>query len=360
MTSIMFTGVIYMVFIFDVRDVVDAIEHIFDNNFELDVWDFFCALMLSWLKTVGPLFIACALATVLLSLAQSRLQIATEALKLNFNALNPVNGLKRIFSIRTVKELIKSILYLTFIAFAVVVFWENKKSALFLTLNGKLSTLLYTWGWLLFQLFMYVSPCLIIIIILDLLAEYFIFMKDMKMDRDEVKREYKEQEGDPAVKSRRKDMHREILSEQMKSDISNSRLIIANPTHIAIGIYFKPELSPVPVISVKAANFQALAVRKYAEQINIPVIRDIKLARRIYATHKCYDYVCLDALDAILQLLFWLEDVENAGIVQTENAEPLADPGDGHVFTGERHHEDSVKEGSHSERKDSNQIKSSS
>lgn len=130
MTSIMFTGVIYMVFIFDVRDVVDAIEHIFDNNFELDVWDFFCALMLSWLKTVGPLFIACALATVLLSLAQSRLQIATEALKLNFNALNPVNGLKRIFSIRTVKELIKSILYLTFIAFAVVVFWENKKKCL--------------------------------------------------------------------------------------------------------------------------------------------------------------------------------------------------------------------------------------
>lgn len=341
-TCIMLTGIIYLVFIFNVRDVVDAIERIFDNNFELDVWDFYCVLALAWLKTVGPLFLACAFTTVLLSLAQSRLQIATEALKLNFNALNPVNGLKRIFSMRTVKELIKAILYLTFIALAVFAFWENKKSAFFLTLNGDLPSLFHTWGGLVFQLFIYVLSSFVIIIILDLLAEYFIFMKDMKMDKEEVKREYKEQEGDPAVKSRRRDMHREILSEQMKSDISNSRLIIANPTHIAIGIYFKPELSPIPVISVKATNSQALAVRKYAEKINIPVIRDIKLARRMYATHKCYDFVCLEELDAILELLFWLEDVENAGSVHTGNDDPSENTCDEPVLSEEQHHEEAV------------------
>lgn len=333
-TCIMLTGVIYIVFIFDVRDVVDAIERVFDNNFELDIWDFFCVLTLAWMKMIGPLFLACAFTTILLSLAQSRLRIATEALKLNFNALNPVNGLKRIFSLRTVKELIKAILYLLFITLAAIGFWEKKKSVFFSTLNGDLSSLFQTWGGLLFQLFVYVLSSFVIILVLDLLAEYFIFMKDMKMDKEEVKREYKEQEGDPAVRSKRKEMHREILSEQMKSDISNSRLIIANPTHIAIGIYFKPDISPIPVISVKAANAQALAVRKYAEKINIPVVRDIKLARRIYATHKLYDYVCLEEIDAILELLFWLEDVENAsvnqlaqsGIDNTESEEPSTDP----------------------------------
>ncbi|MFP2429040.1 EscU/YscU/HrcU family type III secretion system export apparatus switch protein [Enterobacter ludwigii] len=356
-TCIMLTGIIYLVFIFNVRDVVDAIERIFDNNFELDVWDFYCVLALAWLKTVGPLFLACAFTTVLLSLAQSRLQIATEALKLNFNALNPVNGLKRIFSMRTVKELIKAILYLTFIALAVFAFWENKKSAFFLTLNGDLSSLFHTWGELVFQLFIYVLSSFIIIIILDLLAEYFIFMKDMKMDKEEVKREYKEQEGDPAVKSRRRDMHREILSEQMKSDISNSRLIIANPTHIAIGIYFKPELSPIPVISVKATNSQALAVRKYAEKINIPVVRDIKLARRMYATHKCYDFVCLEELDAILELLFWLEDVENAGSVHTGNDDPSEDTCDEPVLSEEQHHENAVVKDIPAEKKGTTEVK---
>ncbi|EHG6849113.1 hypothetical protein I9E57_005322, partial [Salmonella enterica] len=140
---------------------------------------------------------------------------------------------------------------------------------------------------------------------------------DMKMDKEEVKREYKEQEGNPEFKSRRLEMHREILSEQIKSDISNSRLIIVNPTHIAIGIYFKPEISLIPVISFKAANAYALAVRKYAEKVKIPVIRDVKLARRIYATHKCYDYICLEELDAIFELLLWLEDVEKARVSVT-------------------------------------------
>ncbi|MGG6549365.1 UNVERIFIED_CONTAM: EscU/YscU/HrcU family type III secretion system export apparatus switch protein, partial [Prevotella sp. 15_C9] len=82
----------------------------------------------------------------------------------------------------------------------------------------------------------------LIVLLLDAIAEYFLTMKDMKMDKEEVKREMKEQEGNPEVKSKRREVHMEILSEQVKSDIENSRLIVANPTHITIGIYFKPEL----------------------------------------------------------------------------------------------------------------------
>ena len=67
--------------------------------------------------------------------------------------------------------------------------------------------------------------------------------------------------------------------------------MIANPTHIAIGIYFKPHLSPIPLISVRETNEVALAVRKYAKEIGIPIITDKKLARKIYATHRRYDYV---------------------------------------------------------------------
>lgn len=89
--------------------------------------------------------------------------------------------------------------------------------------------------------------------------------------------------------------------------------MIANPTHIAIGIYFKPHLSPIPLISVRETNEVALAVRKYAKEIGIPIITDKKLARKIYATHRRYDYVSFENIDEILRLLLWLEDVENAG-----------------------------------------------
>lgn len=89
--------------------------------------------------------------------------------------------------------------------------------------------------------------------------------------------------------------------------------MISNPTHIAIGIYFKPHLSPIPLISVRVTNEVALGVRKYAKEIGIPIITDKKLARKIYATHRRYDYVSFENIDEILRLLLWLEDVENAG-----------------------------------------------
>ncbi|WP_332129621.1 EscU/YscU/HrcU family type III secretion system export apparatus switch protein, partial [Escherichia coli] len=96
---------------------------------------------------------------------------------------------------------------------------------------------------------------------------------------------------------KRRERHQEILSEQLKSDVSNSRLMIANPTPIAIGIYFKPHLSPMPLISVRETNEVALAVRKYAKEIGIPIITDKKLARKIYTTHRRYDYVSFENID---------------------------------------------------------------
>lgn len=117
----------------------------------------------------------------------------------------------------------------------------------------------------------------------------------------------------------------EILSEQVKSDIENSRLIVANPTHIAVGIYFKPELLPIPFISVMETNQRALAVRAYAEKVGVPVVRDIPLARRIFASHRRYSLVSLDEVEEVLRLLMWLEQVENAGVEAPEpEPSPLA------------------------------------
>lgn len=263
-----------------------------------------------WLRIIIPFIFICVTFTIIFSLAQSKFRLATEAIKFNFDALNPVRGLKKIFSLRTVKELVKTILYLFFFGLANYAFWGNNKSLIFNTLDGDVKSIFSDWGKLFFLLIVYNLSSFIVVLIIDMVAEYFLFMKDMKMDKQEVKREYKEQEGDPEVKSRRKELHRELLSEQLKSDIDNSRLIIANPTHISIGIYFKPQFSPIPVISVREINQIALAVRRYAEEKGIPVVTDMKLARRIYASHKRYDYVCLDELDKVIHLLMWLEDVE--------------------------------------------------
>ena len=135
------------------------------------------------------------------------------------------------------------------------------------------------------------------------------------MDKEEVKREFKEQEGNPEVKSHRRQMHMEILSEQIKSDIENSRMVLANPTHIAIGIYFRPEIAPLPFVSVVETNQRALAVRAYAEKVGVPVVRDVRLARRIYQRHRRYTFINVEEIDEVLRILIWLEQVENAWVI---------------------------------------------
>ncbi|WP_149455406.1 EscU/YscU/HrcU family type III secretion system export apparatus switch protein [Escherichia albertii] len=322
---IMLVGTLYLGYVFDVHHIMSILEYILDHNAKPDIWDYFKAIGIGWLKTIVPFLLVCMFTTILVSWFQSKMKLATEAIKLKFDSLNPVNGLKKIFSLKTLKEFVKAILYIVFFCLAIRVFWGNNKSLLFKTLDGDIISLLSDWGEMLFLLVLYCLVSMIIILIFDYIAEYFLFMKDMKMDKQEVKREYKEQEGNPEVKSKRRERHQEILSEQLKSDVSNSRLMIANPTHIAIGIYFKPNLSPIPLISVRATNQVALAIRRYAQEIGIPVITDKKLARKIYATHRRYDYVSFENLDEILRLLLWLEDVENVGQPDTTEEPVLED-----------------------------------
>ncbi|EIU4076781.1 TPA: EscU/YscU/HrcU family type III secretion system export apparatus switch protein [Escherichia coli] len=94
---------------------------------------------------------------------------------------------------------------------AIKVFWSNHKSLLFKTLDGDIISLLSDWGEMLFLLILYCLGSMIIVLIFDFIAEYFLFMKDMKMDKQEVKREYKEQEGNPEIKSKRRERIRKFF-----------------------------------------------------------------------------------------------------------------------------------------------------
>lgn len=208
---IMLVGTLYLGYVFDVHHIMSILEYILDHNAKPDIWDYFKAMGGGWLKTIIPFLLVCMFTTILVSWFQSKMQLATEAVKFKFDSLNPVNGLKRIFGLKTVKEFVKAILYIIFFALANKVFWSNHKSLLFKTLDGDIISLLSDWGEMLFLLILYCLGSMIIVLIFDFIAEYFLFMKDMKMDKQEVKREYKEQEGNPEIKSKRRERIRKFF-----------------------------------------------------------------------------------------------------------------------------------------------------
>ncbi|KVP30323.1 EscU/YscU/HrcU family type III secretion system export apparatus switch protein [Burkholderia ubonensis] len=314
-------GVAYLVSFGSLVELMGAFRQALDDGFRQDMQRYAQAVFWLGVKLFLPILLLCVAASVLPTLLQTGFVLASKALKFDLSVLNPVNGFKKLFSLRTVKEAVKALLYLTSFVVAVMVVWHKHKVLLFSQLNGSPMNMAMVWRELLLSLVLLCLACIVAVLILDAVAEYLLFMKDMKMDMQEVKREMKEQEGNPEIKSRRREAHMEILSEQMKSDVRNSRLIIANPTHIAVGIFFKPELSSILLISVLETNQRALAVRAYAEKVGVPVVTDVRLARRIFASHRRYDLVSLDELDEVLRLLVWLEQVENAGVVETAQPE---------------------------------------
>lgn len=305
-------GVQYLVAFSDVEDLMALWRRIIENGFTIDLSEYGKAVFKTTLKLFLPFFLLCVVASAFPALLQTGFLIAKKALKLNFEALNPVNGFKKLFSLRTAKDVIKTLLFLVSFVFAGIMFWDKNKIMMFSQINANSHQILPLWGQLFSSLVYLCLCCALIVLVLDALAEFFLHAKDLKMDKQEVKREHKEQDGDPEIKSKRKELHMELLSEQVKSDIENSKVIVANPTHIAVGIYLNTEVVGIPFISVLETNGRALAVRAYAEKVGVPVVENIKLARRIFKTHSRYSFVSLEDLDDVIEILMWLQQVETA------------------------------------------------
>lgn len=292
--------------------VMEVYRRVIEAGFDENPQHYAAALTVLLLKIIAPVIAVCFAASALPTLLQTGLALASEALKINFGALNPINGFKKLFSLRTVKDTVKSLLYLGSFGVAFWVVWVTQQQLLFAQLYAQPVDLLPIWGHLLSVLVLAFLGCILLIVLLDALCEYWLYIKDLKMDKQAVKREHKEQDGNPEIKSQRRNLHMELLSEQVKSDIRGSRVIVANPTHIAVGIYFRPEVTMMPFISLMETNQRALAVRKYAAEVGVPVITDIPLARRILKTHQRYTFIQLDEIENVLRLLVWLEQIENA------------------------------------------------
>lgn len=307
-------AVVYLMTCVSFFEIMGVFQRVITHEFRQNIDNYTKEILWLCFKLIVPFIVLCVFVSALPALFQSGFTLATEALKLNLSAVNPISGFKKLFRLRTVKDTIKSLLYLACFFLSVIIFWLHNKNKIFSQLNTSVLGLIPIWKSLLLDLVWTWLGCIVLILLLDALAEFFLYLKELKMDKQEVKQEWKEQEGSPEVKSRRRELQHELLSEQVKSDVENSSFILANPTHIAIGIYFKPEILPIPFISLLETNQRALAVRAYAEQVGVPIVRDIPLARRVYKTHKRYTFVSLDEIDAVMRVLTWLYEVENSAL----------------------------------------------
>ncbi|HEY9132751.1 MAG TPA: EscU/YscU/HrcU family type III secretion system export apparatus switch protein [Dyella sp.] len=292
--------------------VAGLYRYVIDRGFDVLPSQMFYLALTAYAKAVAPTALASLVFALLIGLFKSGGVLATEALKIDLDRLNPVNGFKNLFSLKVVLDLLKALLYLTATAMAVIIVWNNEAAAIFRLSSANPTDLVRAWAAIGARAVLTLLAALAPVYVLAAFLDYRMHIRNLRMEKHEVKQERKDNEGDPEIKRRRRDTARE-LSAQTQADVAGSTLVLANPTHIAIGIYLHSDDIPLPFISVREHGAKALAVIKLAEKFNVPVVRDVRLARAIFAQSKCYTFVHSDEIEAVMRVVQWLRDVERAG-----------------------------------------------
>lgn len=318
--TVLFGGACFIRFGISLPDIMRIMLVTAENGFVLGLDDYTTTYVKRFLITiVGLLGVVFVLAAVP-NLLMSRFRFASKAIKLNFGAISPIAGFKRIFNLKTVKDGIKACLYLFAFAFATTVFWQGNRTAILTISHAAPASFLYVFLDLAFSLVLTLLGTALLLTLADAFFEYVLYIRELKMTREEVKREHKEQNGAPEIKQEQRRLGHEMLSGEVMGNVEQSSFVLANPTHIAIGVYINPAIAPLPFISVMETDERALAVIEHAKKMSIPVIQNVPLARKVFKTSERYSFISEECLNDIADVLIWLADVEKSRQAQYEEA----------------------------------------
>lgn len=226
-----------------------------------------------------------------------------EPLKPDFNKLNPINGFKKIFSARTAVELVKDILIVIIIGYIGYGYIRDNYKNILNIGNLKFDALVNQFDKLTAGVFFKVTLVMLVIALADFLFQRYQFKKDMRMSKQEVKEEFKQEEGDPVIKNKIKQKQKELAMRRMMQQIPKATVVVTNPTHIAVALMYNEGKNNAPVVVAKGADYVALKIKEKAKENNVPVIENKPLARLIYEQVDIDSEIPADMYQAVAEIL---------------------------------------------------------
>ncbi len=240
-------------------------------------------MMLQILVIMAPVLLIGVAIAIICDVAQVKWKPTTKPLKPKFSKLNPMKGFGRIFSPNSLVELLKSVLKLALIGYMVYSYLKDKVSNIFLLYDITLNQAIGMIGEIVVDLGIRIAAIYMIIAFLDFGYQKWKFHEDMKMTKQEVKDEYKNQEGDPQIKGKQKQRMREASMRRMMQQLPEADVVITNPTHYAVAIKYDPEKYDAPYVLAKGENYLAQRIKDVAKENHIEIVENKPLARMLYA-----------------------------------------------------------------------------
>jgi len=265
-----------------------------------------------------PIVILVSLVGVLVNFIVIGPVFSFEAMKFQFKKLNPIEGIKQKFKLKVLVELIKSILKIlgaALIIYLVMMSMLGQAMASAAIPVVASATILEDF---LRTITIRVGIFFLLVAIFDLAFQKKNFAKEMKMEKFEVKQEYKDTEGDPLIKGKRRELSREIAYQEGPSAARRAKAIITNPIHIAVAVGYEEEDEPAPTILTMGQGPIAEQIIKIAMDAKIPVMRNPELARELFQKGRISDYIPEDTYKAVAEILKWIAALEENPDVNVE------------------------------------------
>ena len=240
-------------------------------------------LFLQIFIAMSPLFLAFALAAIGATLGQNALVFATDRIKPKPERLNPMKGLKKIFSQDSLVELAKNLAKVAVVVLVVAMFTINELENFTAMASYDLNEIPRRMQGMVIKLLSAVLIVMILVAVVDVIWKQWEYKKKQRMTKQEVKDEFKQTEGDPQIKQRLAEIRRSKARRDSISKVPNATVLVMNPTHYAVALRYVPEEGDAPVCIAKGRNLIALKMREKAEEHNVPVIENPPLARALHA-----------------------------------------------------------------------------
>lgn len=272
----------------------------------------------------GPIFLFAIAAAIVTPFMIGGGVISPKAFQLDFNRIDPIKGLARMFSWQSVAELVKAVLKALLIGG--VLYWvvRHEQDRLFALLSQPIETALISFAQVLLYSFLALVAGLAIIAAIDVPFQLWQYHDRLKMTYEELKREARESEGDPHLKARIRSQQREMARSRMMSEVPKADVVVTNPTHFSVALKYESGTMGAPVVVAKGMNLIAQRIRDLARENQVPVLEAPPLARALYRHADVGDQIPAPLYAAVAEVMAYVYQLNQFAASAGDLMPPLA------------------------------------
>ncbi|WP_195573191.1 flagellar biosynthesis protein FlhB [Paenibacillus sp. 1001270B_150601_E10] len=285
----------------------DPLSHRMGMDLTLNnIMDYFSQLFIQFLIIMAPIFIVVMIVGAVMNYIQIGFLFTGEPLKVKFSKINPVEGFKKMFAMRSLVELAKSIIKLVIIGvIAYLSLWGEQDRIIQLS-HMPLEGILSFTAELTVMLGIKIGAALCVLAVFDYMYQKFEFEKSIRMSKQDIKDEYKKMEGDPLIKSKIKERQRRMAMMRMMQEVPNADVVITNPTHFAVAIRYEGSSMEAPTVIAKGQDYMALRIRELAKDNGVITMENRPLARALFERTEIGETIPGDLFQAVAEVLAYV------------------------------------------------------